>query len=102
MVKYESPKIEFEKLTFFEKIALDECWSAKEVYYDMNGNKKFDCGEDLILYCESSCDAGDTSSIAVQIALKIIGLRRSNGVEACPPSIDAKSSSIPGIKILRS
>jgi len=34
MKSYVAPELKFEKLTFFEKIACDDCWSNKEFVFD--------------------------------------------------------------------
>lgn len=43
MAKYESPKINFDKLMFFEKIA-DRCWAANKVDFNDPFEYPQDCG----------------------------------------------------------
>lgn len=39
MNAYEAPKMTFEKLELFEKIACDHCWDSKKIKFDIAGDK---------------------------------------------------------------
>jgi len=100
MVKYEAPRIKFDNLTFFEKIACDECWSAKEIYFDKDNDNVLDCGEDLWLVGRNKCNYADTLAVLGQI--KQILNKKYKQWEKKIGGIDIKSSSAKGIKILES
>ena len=42
--EYEAPKFAFQELQLVERVA-NECWGAKLVWYDTNGDKNYDTNE---------------------------------------------------------
>jgi hypothetical protein len=65
MKTYESPKMRFETLTFFEKIA-EVCWGkAQTAYFDKDSDHQQDTGEELTL--PSGCGNDKDNPILTQI-----------------------------------
>ncbi len=62
MQTYESPKITFQHLTLFEKIATT-CWSASSAFFDGNLNGRQDGGEGLTLK-NGSCRSNNDSILS--------------------------------------
>ncbi len=68
MYAYESPKLTFQQITLFEKIA-SSCWSANSAFFDMNFNGRSDGGEGLIIKNRRCAD--NNSNILQQMSAKL-------------------------------